>query len=271
MSRRTVNLRNSYDLANLFHYNTKISPARMRILSRRTFRLKVNRKMIEGMKTYKLSPKESLIDKSFPLVLKERMTTRIYEIRTPILFDIVSTLLHFSYGVSRFQDNYNYRFIASAGGIYPIEIYLVAFNVRGIEKGIYIYDEISNSIKLVKVGDFRRQFHESVSGMNKYYVDNCAFIIVSTINISSTCEKYDNRGYRFINIDVGHLSQNLYLVSSALSLGVVAIGGFIDEQLEQLLNLHDVEDGVALFHCFGKKQQAPIDALKLKLEDYYEK
>ena len=49
--------------------------------------------------------------------------------------------------------------------------------------------------------------------------------------------KYGQRGYRYVWIEAGHLAQNLYLVSGALGLASVALGGFFDDEADALLGV----------------------------------
>ena len=52
-------------------------------------------------------------------------------------------------------------------------------------------------------------------------------------------EKYGERGYRFILLDAGHMSQNLYLAPEYLGLGAVALGAGMDSDanIDALLGL----------------------------------
>ena len=49
--------------------------------------------------------------------------------------------------------------------------------------------------------------------------------------------KYEERGYRFILMECGHIAQNLYLISEAMKLKCCSIGGFVDEKFNNLLDL----------------------------------
>ena len=62
-----------------------------------------------------------------------------------------------------------------------------------------------------------------------------ALIITGTFTKAIT--KYGERGYRYILLDAGHVGQNIYLVATALGLGVVGVCGFYDERVDDLLSL----------------------------------
>jgi SagB-type dehydrogenase family enzyme len=46
-------------------------------------------------------------------------------------------------------------------------------------------------------------------------------------------------------VDIGFLGQNLYLVAETMGMGVCAIAGFLDEEIEQFLGV-DGQDEIAL-------------------------
>ena len=63
--------------------------------------------------------------------------------------------------------------------------------------------------------------------------------------------KYGERGYRFIFLDAGHMSQNLYLTAEYLGLGATALGGGMnnDDEIGDLIGLvHEVEN---IFYGFA--------------------
>lgn len=69
-----------------------------------------------------------------------------------------------------------------------------------------------------------------------------------------TMEKYGDRGYRFILLDAGHMSQNLYLVSEFLGLGIVEIGAskVSDEMIDKLIGLDSDIENIFLAFFSGK-------------------
>ena len=68
--------------------------------------------------------------------------------------------------------------------------------------------------------------------------------------------KYSLRGYRFGLLDVGHVSQNLYLVASALGLQVCATAGFIDDVLDSALGLDGLDVASMLMVLVGGRPAA---------------
>ena len=47
--------------------------------------------------------------------------------------------------------------------------------------------------------------------------------------------KYGDRGYRYVLLEAGHLAQNALLTCNALKLAAVPVGGFIDDEVKEIM------------------------------------
>jgi len=63
--------------------------------------------------------------------------------------------------------------------------------------------------------------------------------------------KYRERAYRYIYIDAGHIGQNLYLAAEALGLGACTIGAFLDDDINQMIEIDGVSETVIYLGCVG--------------------
>jgi len=61
-----------------------------------------------------------------------------------------------------------------------------------------------------------------------------------------TMEKYGERGYRLILLDAGHMSQNLYIVSTYLGLGIVGLGAGAksDDKFDEYIGLSSGKENI---------------------------
>jgi SagB-type dehydrogenase family enzyme len=68
--------------------------------------------------------------------------------------------------------------------------------------------------------------------------------------------KYGQRGYRFTLLEAGHVGQNLVLAATALGLGSVAVGGFFDCRVEELLSVDGVNESALYAVAVGPPEGA---------------
>ncbi len=130
------------------------------------------------------------------------------------------------------------RAYPSAGGIYPLEIYLVAGNVESLSDGIYHYKWHDHTIRRLKDGDLRRELTRAALGQGM--VLNAPASIVFTAAYPRTTGRYGTRGeVRYVPMDMGGAGQNVHLQAESLGLGTVIIGAFQDKAVQEILGTKD--------------------------------
>jgi len=127
------------------------------------------------------------------------------------------------------------RTAPSAGGLYPLEVYVALGNVEGLNPGIYKYVPSAHSIQRVLDGDVRGELAQASLGQR--WVEKAAADIVIAAAYERTTAKYGERGVRYVHMEAGHATQNLCLQATALRLGVVTVGAFDDERVSATLDL----------------------------------
>jgi len=71
--------------------------------------------------------------------------------------------------------------------------------------------------------------------------------------------KYDQRAYRYIYLDAGHIAQNLYLAGEALGLGICAIGAFYDDAVNAIMGFDGEDETVIYMATVGfRSSDCPI-------------
>ena len=127
------------------------------------------------------------------------------------------------------------RTAPSAGALYPLELYVVAGNVRDLVPGVYQYLPGRHVLKQLAAGDVRGQL--CAAALAHECVAAGAAVVVFTAVERRTTRKYGERGVRYVHIEVGHAAQNLALQAAALGLGSVTVGAFDDAAVARLLKL----------------------------------
>ena len=132
------------------------------------------------------------------------------------------------------------RTYPSAGGIYPLDIYVVAGRVAEVDPGIYEYLWREHALKPVKPGDFRSSLARAA--LLQMFIARAPVIILITADYRRTERKYGQRGIkRYVPLDAGHASQSLHLQAAALHLATATVGAFSDSAVKRILGLDHEE------------------------------
>ena len=212
-------------------------------------------------RTYPGAPRVALPGRDFaeldaPLgTLLERRASHRDFTGTPLPLETLGRLLYASYGVRGVRDFEGQRFphrpAPSAGGLYPLELYLALQHVEGVADGVYHYDAAAHALELRRPGAAQPRLAELTLGQEMLGVANAVVLVAAVFE--RTMWKYGQRGYRYVWLDAGHLGQNLYLVADALGLGAVAVGGFFDAELHALVGLPEDEEQVIYVVGIGNR------------------
>jgi len=138
-----------------------------------------------------------------------------------------------------------YRSVASAGALYPAEIYVAAADVAPLEDGLYHFSIARHGLSLLRSGRFSLLGQSETSGLDTTY-PVLTFLITAIFFRSAW--KYRERSYRYHLLDAGHLIENLILALKALGLPYVLDLDFDDDAMNRLLGV-DSEREVCLALC----------------------
>lgn len=177
---------------------------------------------------------------SIEKALIERRSVREYKDKSLTLSE-TSQLLWAAQGIT---DPGGFRTAPSAGALYPLEVYVVAGNVNDLPDGIYKYKPRGHELVRVVKGDKRAEL--CAAALGQIYVKNSAAVIVFAAVYERTTKKYRERGIRYVHMEVGHASQNVYLQSGSLNLGTLAIGAFEDREVKRVMNMTDKEQPLCI-------------------------
>ncbi len=181
-------------------------------------------------------------------VVRTRRSIREYS-ATPLTLSQVSTLLSTGCGVTARAYGRDLRAAPSAGALYPFEVYLVAIRVEGLEPGIYHFAPQPHALDLRAQGDFTGELVLACLGQD--FLFQAGLVLVLAAVFERTFQKYGDRGYRYVYMEAGHISQNLYLRASSLSLGSVGIGAFFDDQVNALIGLDGTKEAAVYLQAAG--------------------
>jgi SagB-type dehydrogenase family enzyme len=164
-------------------------------------------------------------------VLEARRSVRSFGDR-PLTLQQVSQLLWACQGITSER---GFRTAPSAGALYPLELYLVATSVEGLESGPYHYRPRGHQLVRLEEQVARRELASAALGQSPVAAAPVSFVLGGVVD--RTAAKYGSRAQRYVRIEAGHAAQNLLLQAVSLGLGGVPTGAFHDEQVRQLLGM----------------------------------
>jgi SagB-type dehydrogenase family enzyme len=168
----------------------------------------------------------SIGELSLEEALEGRRSLREYT-RDPVAIDDLSQLLWAAQGLT--QPEGRGRTAPSAGGTYPLELYVVT------PDALHHYVPEGHLLETVSVGDLRGPLAEAALGQT--HVADAPAVVVVTAVYARTEERYGDRAERYVQLEAGHAAQNLLLQAVALDLGAVPVGAFRDDEVVELLGL----------------------------------
>lgn len=142
------------------------------------------------------------------------------------------------------------RTAPSGGALYPIEIYLVANRVKELEPGVYHYSVLDHSLELLKKGSFQKEAVFSCAGQEE--AGRAAVVFIFTGIPARSTKKYDVRGWRYIYLETGYISQNIYLETVSLGLVSTAMGAFYDDEISKLIGIDNRKEVPLHTHVVGR-------------------
>jgi SagB-type dehydrogenase family enzyme len=177
---------------------------------------------------------------SIEQALLERRSVRNYKDEALTLAEVYQ-LLWAAQGITHPR---GYRTAPSAGALYPLELYVVAGNVTGLQAGIYKYRPQGHELEKVAGVDVRTKL--CAAALDQECVEDGAAVLVFAAVYERTTRKYGERGVRYVHMEVGHAAQNVYLQAVSLGLGTVVVGAFDDDEVEKLLQMEDDERALCI-------------------------
>ena len=182
-----------------------------------------------------------------PRVLLERRTWRQFS-RRPLKFEKLATLLGLAFGVQRWRNVRGVGRIAhktspSGGARHPIEAYVLALRVQGLDRGLYHYDAAGHRLELLRQGATATQVVRYLNGQQ--WCGNAAAVVLMTAVFARTQWKYPApRAYRVVLLDAGHICQTFCLVATWLGLAPFCTMALADSRIEQDLGLDGITESV---------------------------
>ena len=176
----------------------------------------------------------------------------------------LTRLLYFSAGITK-QRAYPageiyFRAAACTGALYEIELYVVSSDLPGLDAGVYHFNPADVSLRLLRKGNFRGNLAKA-TGMEPAVAHAPATIICTGIYWRNAW-KYQARTYRHFGWDNGTLLANMLAVSAASGLPAKIVLGFVDADVNRLLDLDTRREVSLCLVPIGHISESSLPALR---------
>ncbi|MGA2356599.1 MAG: SagB/ThcOx family dehydrogenase [Terriglobales bacterium] len=176
----------------------------------------------------------------------------------------LARLLYFSAGITK-QRAYPggeiyFRAAACTGALYEIELYVVTGDLPGLDAGVYHFNPVDVSLRLLRKGDFRRNLAQATA--MEPAVAQAPATIICTGTYWRNSWKYQARTYRHFGWDNGTLLANMLAVSAASGLPAEIVLGFVDAVVNRLLDLDTRREVSLCLVPIGHTSESSLPATK---------
>jgi SagB-type dehydrogenase family enzyme len=205
-------------------------------------------KIYPGSKTIQLTNETPKISFTLTEAFKNRISNRTFS-SEPLRKADLGYLLWASTGIQRTEQGYDFRTAPSAGALYPIETYLIVNNVKEIEPGAYHYNIKDHTLEQINEGKLGSKMAHAV--LNQNMCITAAAIFIWTAIFERSKWKYDQRAYRYVYLDSGHIAENLALATLNVKAGSCHIGAFYDDEVNSIINVDGTKESTIYLTVVG--------------------
>ena len=193
-----------------------------------------------GLEKVKLE-KNYQLEMSLEDSITRRKSSRKYS-GDSIPSNYISTILRKSSGITHGLNDGNFlrqqRVCASGGGLYPVKLYLFANKVKKLERAIYIYDPLQDSLFVIEKNSEKLDAFLTSETINEVpNIKECAFIVFFAIESWKSLSKYGSAGLKFAYMEIGEIAQNAHLIATCLGIGSCAYASFTPDAVNHLLKI----------------------------------
>ncbi len=174
--------------------------------------------------------------------------------------EMLARLCFFANGVTkRFHlasgQEFGLRAAACTGALFHIELYVVCGDVPGLPAGVYHFGAHDTSFRQLRSGDFRQVLVEATG--NEPSIAEASAILICTSMFWRNAYKYQERAYRHTFWDNGTVLANLLAESVSIDISAKIILGFVDKQVNALLDVNTQQEAVVTLVALGHTSKRP--------------
>jgi SagB-type dehydrogenase family enzyme len=237
---------------------------------------KRNQKRPAWQKRYRGAPLFDLPpprDGEFARVALARRTWRRFS-TAPVTVEDLSTILGLSAGVQKWvrlgSREAPLKTSPSGGVCHPIELYVVAREVRGLSPGLYHYAADRHALERLRRGVSEQRIRAYVPHSG-YFARASAVVLLTAVFDRQLWRYSYSRAYRAALVEVGHICQTFCLAATSLGLAPFSVMALADSVIERDLGIDGITESVLYATGVGRPpagcEWAPLTRGSLSMRD----
>ena len=189
-------------------------------------------------------------------IMSRRRSIRAF-LEEPITLAALRDCLFAGVGITGFLDTHMpeatrmlpLKMTPSGGARNPYEAFVYALNVEGLDRGLYHYSAVDNTLGLLT-------HTPAVTAtdllVGQHWADQCGAVVLLVANFERPMWKYPNpTAYRVMLIEAGNISQNISLAAANHRLSTTPTAAINDSHAHNLLHLDWIEQSLVLAVLIG--------------------
>ena len=209
-------------------------------------------------------PSQSLpppVHRDFDGLLAQRRTCRNFDGDAAVSAADLATMLHRVWGAVGTRELAPgavavKKTSPAGGGLHAVEAYVLVQRAEGLAPGIYHYLPLQHALEPMQALDVPAAAalaHRFLAG--QHWFANVPVLVVMTARFDRLFWKYRRhaKAWRVAHLDVGHLSQTMYLSAADLGLGAFVTAAINDLDIEAALELAPLQEAALAIVGFGPR------------------
>jgi putative peptide maturation dehydrogenase len=193
-------------------------------------------------------PPRSAIDDT----LLRRYTGRNYDRGADLPLEVAARLLQRAFGAQSTKEmapgaDVLKKISPSAGGLHPVEAYVLAQRIEGVPTGLYHYHPVHHTLEPLGALDSARAAELALCAVadQEWFVD-APMLVVLAARVERNFWKYRNhaKAYRALLLDAGHLSQSFYTLATDAGMPAFVTAAINEADIEKAFGLDPLRDAV---------------------------
>lgn len=207
-------------------------------------------------------------DDAFDALLSRRTTCRNFDreraLPLPLLAQVLQrTLMAQAVQVVERDTEFLKKNVPSGGGLHPTEGYLLVQNVQGLAPGLYHYHPVQHALLPLPsppAGELAALARRLLSGQD-WFADAPALLVLAP-RYDRCFWKYRNhaKAHRAVTLDVGHISQLLYLCATERGLAAFVTAAINDADVDRAFGFDGVSQGAMAICGLGWRSATRVTA-----------